>query len=120
MPSQNACIDNDGKASDMEGRGRRPHLGEAAWRELLTRFERGDETVDAFCAREGLSKSTFNRWRSLGITAKASTPPTSPRAAPTSAGFVDLGPLRAPPSDAGRLEITIELGSGITLRVVRG
>jgi hypothetical protein len=67
-----------------------------------------------------VSKSTFNRWRSLGITAKAWTPPTSPKTAPTNAGFVDLGALRAPPSDAGRLELTIDLGSGITLRVVRG
>jgi len=106
----------------MEGRGRRPHLGEAAWRELLTRFERGEETVDAFCAREGVSKSTFNRWRSRGITAMAPTAAAASVIAPTNSGFVDLGALRGSStrSDGGRLELTLDLGGGITLHVVRG
>jgi hypothetical protein len=120
--SQNACIDNDCKASEMEGRRRRPRLGEAAWRELLTQFERGDEAVDAFCAREGVSKSTFNRWRSRGIAAKAPQAAAAPMITPRGAGFVDLGALQGPAShgDADRLELTLELGGGITLHVVRG
>jgi putative transposase len=121
--SQNPCIDNDCLAGDdMGSRGRRPHLGEAVWRELLARFDRGDESVDAFCEREGLSKSTFNRWRSRGITPRAPTAAAASRVTPTSAGFVDLGALRGSASgaEAGRLEITLELGGGITLRVVRG
>ena len=36
------------------------------------------------------------------------------------AGFVDLGALCAAPGDAGRLELTLDLGGGVTLRVVRG
>lgn len=105
----------------MEGKRRRPHLGEAAWRELLTRFEHGKETVEAFCAREGVSKSTFNRWRSLGITRKATaSAPASSRTSPVNAGFVDLGALRSTSSGADRLELTLELGGGITLHVVRG
>jgi hypothetical protein len=102
----------------MERNERRPHLGEAAWRELLRRFERGDETVEAFCAREGVSKSTFNRWRSRGITSRV--PAAVSKITPTSAGFVDLGALRTSSSDAGRLELTLDLGGGITLHVVRG
>ena len=49
--------------------------------------------------------------------------PTSPAPAtiaPTNAGFVDLGALRTSSSDAGRLELTLDLGGGITLHVVRG
>jgi hypothetical protein len=38
---------------------------------LLARYERGDESVEAFCAREGVSKSTFNRWRSRCIAPKS-------------------------------------------------
>jgi putative transposase len=109
----------------MEARGRRPHLGEAAWCELLARFESADETVEAFCAREGVSKSTFNRWRSRGITVPAPTVAASTSAsmtAPTNSGFVDLGGLRGPSSrsDGGRVELTLELGGGVTLHVVRG
>jgi hypothetical protein len=40
---------------------------------------------------------------------------------PTSAGFVDLGALRTSSNGgADRLEITLDLGGGITLHVVRG
>lgn len=110
----------------MGSRGRRPHLGEAAWRELLARFERGDESVEAFCAREGVSKSTFNRWRSRGIAPRASVPKAAATTASmvtptTSAGFVEVGALRTPSNDgAERVEITLDLGGGITLRVTRG
>jgi hypothetical protein len=88
----------------------------------LTRFERGDETVEAFCAREGVSKSTFNRWRSRGIAAHSpeATRPAQATMVPTSAGFVDLGSLRTPSNGAARLELTLDLGDGITLHVVRG
>jgi hypothetical protein len=104
-------------------RGRR-HLGEAAWRELLRRFDQGDETVGAFCQREGVSKSTFTRWRSRGVSMSAATSPMAATSKTTSvtpsAGFVDLGALCAAPADAGRLELTLDLGGGVTLRVVRG
>lgn len=96
----------------------RQHLGEAAWRGLLQRFEEGDETVEAFCEREGVSKSTFNRWR-RGLpndaTARADGASEPPRT-----GFVDLGALCPPVAGTGRLELTLELGGGVTLRVVRG
>lgn len=103
----------------------RQHRGEAAWRELLRRFGEGDETVEAFCQREGLSKSTFNRWRRLGGGQRKATPAAAaPKANQASgrrqAGFVDLGALCAPSAGAGRLELTLELGGGVTLRVVRG
>jgi hypothetical protein len=33
------------------------------WRQILTRFERSGLSVQAFCDREGLSASSFQRWR---------------------------------------------------------
>ncbi len=104
----------------MDGKTRRRHLGEAVWRELLKKFEGGDETVEAFCAREGVSRSTFNRWRSLGIATGAMRSRAVRNAAPMNAGFVDLGALRAASGQAGRVELTLDLGGGITLHVVRG
>jgi hypothetical protein len=102
----------------------RQHLGEAAWRELLQRFEQGDETQEAFCQREGVSKSTFTRWRSRGGApaneAISFMPVASKKSTKSQAGFVDLGALCRPEAAAaGRLELTLDLGSGITLRVVR-
>lgn len=106
----------------MEGIKRR-HLGENAWRELLSRFAQGHESVSVFCRREGLSTNTFHRWRArLAVASEA------PRvgALPTKAGdasrprFVELGALCAPPAGADRLELKLDLGGGVVLHVVRG
>ncbi|MBL0284889.1 MAG: hypothetical protein IPQ01_13935 [Zoogloea sp.] len=35
------------------------------WREVLTRFAASGLEVEAFCAHEGLSVSSFRRWRNL-------------------------------------------------------
>ena len=97
-------------------------MGEAKWRELLSRFDAGRDTVDVFCKREGVTKSSFQRWRAR--TADTSTPPVeraTERIRPAmQAGFVDLGELSLPSSSTGRLEITLDLGGGVTLRVARG
>lgn len=34
-----------------------------AWRRRLREFERGDETIARFCDREGVSVTSFYRWR---------------------------------------------------------
>jgi len=39
-------------------------LSERAWRAQFKRFDGAGLTVEAFCQREGLSRSGFNRWRS--------------------------------------------------------
>ena len=51
-----------GISSDQGGNRRR--LNERAWRELFKRFEGAGLTVEAFCQRERLSRSSFNRCRS--------------------------------------------------------
>ena len=104
-------------------RGRR-RLGETKWRELLRQFDEGGDTIDVFCKREGVAKSSLQRWRSrIG----GSAVPRSASAAgdrmpgPAHAGFVDLGGLRLPlVASTDRLEITLDLGGGVTLRVARG
>lgn len=52
-----------GGGTNRQGSQRR-RLNERAWRELFKRFEGAGLTVEAFCKGEGLSRSSFNRWRS--------------------------------------------------------
>ena len=106
---------------------RRRHLGEQAWRELFDRFDSAGLNVDAFCRREGLCRSSFNRWRARlrpegrGVALpKRGTPTSSP-------SFVDLGMLGAATGSAapmaavpaGAEELRIELGGGITFTLSR-
>ena len=95
---------------------RRPvrRRGREEWSGVLARFSSGDEGVEAFCRREGLSESSFRRWQ------KRLSEEVLARHAPDSAevGFVDAGRLGR--SREGRIEIRLELGNGVTLHVVRG
>ncbi len=101
----------------------RRHLSEPAWRALIERFDGAALTVEAFCEREGVCRSSFGRWRSrLRATPK---PATQVRARPSAAdaaqgSFVDLGLLgtTGPVQPAG-LDLCIELGGGIVLHLVR-
>ena len=105
----------------MEQRRGRRHLGEAKWRELLGRFDASRETVEAFCNREGVTKSSFQRWRTRVVNGGA--PAASAAQRPQRAmqtGFVDLGMMNVPTASEARLEITLDLGGGVTLRVARG
>ncbi len=108
----------------MEQQHGRRHLGEAKWRELLTRFNAGSDTIDAFCKREGIANSSFHRWRSRmedSTTQRSATAVNQRMPKPMQTGFVDLGALRLPSAaTSGRLEITLDLGGGVTLRVARG
>ena len=49
---------------DSEVGRRRSRLNKQAWQELLERFDGAAMTVEEFCVREGLSRSSFTRWRS--------------------------------------------------------
>lgn len=103
-------------------RGRR-RLGETKWRELLSRFDAGSDTIDVFCKREGVTKSSFQRWRlrtAVGGAAQPVTKAAQRTQQPKQAGFVDLGMLSPPSGSAARLELTLDLGGGVTLRVARG
>jgi transposase-like protein len=105
--------------------GRRRDLPE--WRALMKRFGEAGARVDEFCAREGLSPSSFYRWRDrVGASgsAGASTPvrkrPPALAVQPVAAGFIDLGQLPARSRDGGTaLELRLDLGCGIVLQIVR-
>ena len=105
----------------MEGIKRR-RLGERSWRELLARHATGGESVSAFCLREGLSPNSFCRWRArlaTGALDTARPEAVSVSSTPPARGFVDLGVLGGTVAPASRLELTLDLGGGITLHMVR-
>ena len=112
----------------MEGttKSRRRRLSDDEWRGVLPRFAEGGEALSAFCRREGLSVSSFRLWRSRLTTKVDEVSARAPAPAPTSVNdgatdFVDLGELGgAPAPTSGRLEVRLDLGSGVTLHIVRG
>lgn len=107
--------------------GQRRRLDPRSWREVMRRFGEAGTTVSAFCAREGLSTSSFYRWRErLGSSGGAAG--AAPRRAgrselavrPSAAGFIELGHLAAPSREAGAdLELRLDLGGGVVLQIVR-
>jgi len=110
-----------GITSDEGGKRRR--LTECAWRELFHRFSGAGLTVEAFCQREGLSRSSFNRWRSRlpmrsGTVAATAVGASDKRQ--SAAPFVDLGLLGAAGTAApAGLEMRLDLGGGLSLTLVR-
>ena len=101
-------------------KGRR-HLGEHAWRDAFERFGSAGLTVEEFCRREGLCRSSFTRWRSRvrgeAVHARA---PEQAAGEKASASFVDLGPLGAEAAvTQPALELRVELGGGLTLSLMR-
>ena len=109
------------------GEQRRRRLDTRSWREVMLRFGEADMTVSAFCAREGLSTSSFYRWRerlgSVGDAGGAALPRggrSQLAVPPQTAGFIDLGHLATPPRDAGAgVELRLDLGGGVVLQIVR-
>jgi putative transposase len=95
-------------------------LGADVWRGRVAKFTAAGLTVRAFCAQEGISIWSFNRWRSrlaVGGQAQSSDKSNSP----TPPGeFVDLGTLSGSRSQPQRFELRLDLGAGVTLHLVRG
>jgi hypothetical protein len=108
--------------SDQGGKRRR--LNERAWRDLFKRFDGAGLTVEAFCKGEGVSRSSFNRWRSrlstqpgVATTAVMRREPGHQKITPS---FVDLGLLGAASTEsAAGLELRLDLGGGLSLTLVR-
>lgn len=89
---------------------------ESRWRVALERFGRSGLSVTQFCRRERLSVPSFYYWRARFRGDDKPVPTTAP------ARFIDLGLLqaKAKPGDAPAVEIKLELGAGIVLRIRRG
>jgi putative transposase len=108
----------------------RRRLDEQSWRAVLERFDGAAMTVQAFCLREGLTRSSFTRWRArlrsgpkrrlAPAVAKAAAPAPAPAPRPP---FVDLGLLgvgaAATAAEHAGLDLRIELGGGLSLHLVR-
>ncbi len=112
----------------MMGSGRtRRRLDEASWRAVMERFAASGSTVGDFCTREGLSASAFYRWRARlaadrtsSVVARSVGRSPVPVAAPSSAGFIELGELGGPPRAEGlAVELRLDLGGGVVLQIVR-
>lgn len=107
----------------MEGMKRR-RLGAQAWQELFRRHEASGEPIGTFCRREGVSTHSYRRWKvRMGgqvPTLRGTAPKLQKENAVTAATFVDLGAIGSAPPAAGRLELRLDLGSGLTLHLVRG
>lgn len=117
----------------------RQRLSDQQWQQLFVRFGASTQTVQEFCAREGLSVSTFYRRRCLAVAPYASALARvasqgvqQSRQSPTGNGFIDLGCLssdaptpHAPPASpapkisTSTLSVRIDLGGGLVLQIER-
>lgn len=101
----------------MEGIRRRRHSAQR-WRGILGRFEESGLTARAFCARERISRQSFYGWRSrLGGESDQALVAKAAQLTNPANGFIDLGDLR---SGGSRLEVRLDLGAGVVLRIARG
>jgi hypothetical protein len=100
----------------------------AQWVARLSRFEKDDRTVAAFCAAEGVSSWSFYTWRKKlaavpGPERARQAVVTAGAPAVGASGFIDVGVARMVGAQGqaapAAVEVQIELGGGVLLRVVR-
>jgi transposase-like protein len=88
---------------------------------LIEQLNRSGLSISAFCEREGISRQSLYRWRS--IVGNAGGEQLESRAAPAPAttvtrpDFIDLGALSG---ESVRLELKLDLGGGVLVHLVRG
>jgi transposase-like protein len=112
---------------DGKGKKTRRRMGERSWRDVLARYDASAVTVQEFCLREGLTRSSFTRWRArlcdgarqwpaghVGTVARVPADVPKP-------GFMDLGSLGEATAveRAGPVDLRIDLGGGLSLHLVR-
>jgi hypothetical protein len=86
------------------------------WQTLLAKLDGSDLGVDAFCRREAISAASLYRWRTLLSDGSDGGKAVISNRAPA---FVDLGALNSASSSRPRIELTLDLGDGLTLHLVR-
>lgn len=99
-------------------RGLRAKRSAEQWRVLLSRFDGSGLSVGEFCTREGISETSFHRWRNRLQAADSGRHDRQAAGAPVA--FLDAGVLRRESPPAARLELTLDLGGGVQLHLVRG
>ena len=97
---------------------KRRRLGGQEMRALLARCAPSGLSVEAFCRQEGISPSSFYRWRSIfSSPSREEVTSGSLSVADGATDFVEVGTLRQAHE---RLEVRLDLGGGVFLHVVRG
>jgi len=93
----------------------RVRRSEDEWRALFARFERAGQTIERFCAEQGLGLSTFSRWRQrLRGQDRARTKGASEPL------FVELSTPEVAKTDAPGWDVELQLGAGVYLRLRKG
>ncbi len=97
------------------GQGKWVRRSKGEWCSLLSRFEPSGLGVSAFCKRERVSEASFYRWRGL-----LNEDGDSGFVRGTVPAFVDLGALNSTtPTPRLRIDLTLDLGDGLILHLVR-
>ena len=91
-------------------------LGPELWKKTITDQRRSGLSQAEFCHQQGLSLSTFQRWRARLAETAEDSPPSPPPATASPPGFVALEVLDR---DDGSSSETLELlfPSGLKIRV---
>lgn len=105
----------------MEAKGKWVRRSASEQRAMLAKFAASGLAAAGFCRREAISVASLRRWRSLhGDGGLADCVPGTPGRREPPSAFVDLGALSLPATGARRLELTLDLGEGLVLHLVRG
>jgi transposase-like protein len=100
----------------QDSRGRVKRRSHSEWRALLAKFASSGLDVGEFCRREAISAASLYRWRTLLGEAAQGGQNVARAATPA---FLDLGTLNSAAASRPRLDLTLELGDGLSLHLVR-
>lgn len=95
---------------------RRRHRSEAQWRAIMTRYAASGLSVSAFCREQAIGASSFYHWRGRLGHDRGTVGVDRDEGA---AEFIDLGALAPKGTGGSRLDLTLDLGGGLTLHLVR-
>ena len=103
---------------------------ESVWRALIERQRTSGASIETFCRAEGVSRSSFERWRGILSSIDQMSPPPSlvakdndrPAQLLRSEGapFIDVGMLGSAGHAGEAVEIRLDLGGGMVLTIRRG
>ena len=122
------------EATAVGGVARKPkkwqRRSESVWRALIERQRRSGASLERFCRAEGVSRSSFARWRGmLSLSDPRRSSPLSvakdsdgsvPRPRSEGSRFIDAGMIGGGDRSAEPVEIRLDFGGGVVLTIRRG